>query len=247
MLPGLPRWIAHRGGGALAPENTLAGIALAARMGFRAVEFDVMLSADGSPVLMHDETLERTTNGVGPVAAASDACLRALDAGGGEPVPLLEEAAALCRRHGLLANLEIKPSHGQEVVTAETIARCCGELWRGAESQLLVSSFSMVALEVMHDALPWARRGLLFEQVPEGWQQTAQRLEAFSLHCAAAACDENVIAEASARGMPVLCFTVNLPAQAEKLLSCGVSAMFTDRLDLFQPETTAYNALHFPE
>src|SRR5207244_10430546 len=89
-----PRVIAHRGGGALAPENTLAGLRLAKALGFGAVEFDVMLSADGVPVLMHDETLERTTDGRGAVAATSYAALAALAAGGrfgpkfkGEPVP----------------------------------------------------------------------------------------------------------------------------------------------------------------
>jgi glycerophosphoryl diester phosphodiesterase len=69
----LPRWFAHRGGGSLAPENTLAGIRLAARLGYKAVEFDVMLSGDGTPVLIHDETLERTTNGVGRVCETPDA------------------------------------------------------------------------------------------------------------------------------------------------------------------------------
>jgi len=93
MSLALPRWFAHRGGGLLAPENTLAGIRLAARLGLQAVEFDVMLSGDGTPVLIHDETLERTTNGRGSVAATPDAVLFALDAGDGEPVPGFHEAA----------------------------------------------------------------------------------------------------------------------------------------------------------
>jgi glycerophosphoryl diester phosphodiesterase len=103
----LPRWFAHRGGGSLAPENTLAGIRLAARLGFKAVEFDVMLSGDGTPVLIHDETLERTTNGVGRVCDTPDSTLFALDAGQGERIPRFTEAAALCRELGLLANVEI--------------------------------------------------------------------------------------------------------------------------------------------
>ncbi|HRC61180.1 MAG TPA: glycerophosphodiester phosphodiesterase family protein, partial [Candidatus Propionivibrio aalborgensis] len=77
----LPRVFAHRCGGALAPENTLAGLRMAAAMGCRAVEFDVMLSADSSPWLIHDETLERTTNGAGRVCDTSDDALRKLDAG----------------------------------------------------------------------------------------------------------------------------------------------------------------------
>ena len=113
----LPRLIAHRGGGALAPENTLAGIREAAQRGYRAVEFDVMLSADGVPVLIHDETLERTTNGRGRVC---DAVVRAIvatrcrqrfaDEFAGEPIPRFDQALELCRSLGLAANVEIKPA-----------------------------------------------------------------------------------------------------------------------------------------
>ena len=121
MQSPLPRWIAHRGGGSLAPENTLAGIRLAARLGFRAVEFDVMLSADGTPFLIHDETLERTTNGHGPVCATPDRVLHRLDAGQGESLPTLAQAAALCRELGLLANVEsIRSSIVSSVTSKKT-------------------------------------------------------------------------------------------------------------------------------
>ena len=125
----LPRLIAHRCGGNRAPENTLAGLHEAAR-GCQAVEFDVMLSADGTPVLIHDETLERTTNGVGRVCETPDAVLFALDAGRGERIPTLAEAAALCQRYGLLANIEIKPSAGHEAATG-AVARFVQERWQG--------------------------------------------------------------------------------------------------------------------
>ena len=92
-----PRIIAHRCGGALAPENTLAGLRLAARLGCGGVEFDTMLAADGVPVLMHDETLERTTSGCGRVADLDSISLARFDAGSrhhpafaAEPVPTLE-------------------------------------------------------------------------------------------------------------------------------------------------------------
>ena len=86
MIRPAPAWevpsvIAHRCGGALAPENTLAGLPIAAALGYRAVEFDVMLSADGTPWLIHDETLERTTDGQGKVCDSGDAVLATLDAG----------------------------------------------------------------------------------------------------------------------------------------------------------------------
>ncbi|MGB9356771.1 MAG: glycerophosphodiester phosphodiesterase [Azonexus sp.] len=232
-LPSLPRWFAHRGGGSLAPENTLAGIRLAARLGYRAVEFDVMLSADGTPVLIHDETLERTTNGMGSVCATRDAQLFTLDAGQGERIPRFVEAAALCRELGLLANVEIKPATGHEVATAEVVARLTADLWRGAEVQPLISSFSLAALEVARDLAPEIRRGVLFEAPPPEWLAELRRLQAISLHCDADLLSDEVLAEARAHGVPVLCYTVNAENQAKMLFARGVSALFTDRLDLF--------------
>ena len=233
----LPRWIAHRGGGSLAPENTLVGIRMAARLGYRAVEFDVMLSADGTPLLIHDETLERTTNGAGQVCDTPDAVLFSLDAGNGERLPRFAEAAALCRELGLLANVEIKPATGHEVATAEVVARLTAELWRGADVQPLLSSFSLAALEVARDLAPEIRRGVLFEQPPANWRAELRRLGAVSLHCDADLLDDEVLAEARAYDIPVLCYTVNSEKQAKMLFARGVSALFTDRLDLFADDT----------
>ncbi len=243
QLP-LPRWFAHRGGGSLAPENTLAGIRLAARLGYKAVEFDVMLSGDGTPVLIHDETLERTTNGVGRVGETPDAKLFALDAGQGESIPRFTEAAALCRELGLLANVEIKPSAGQEIETARCVAKLTAELWHGAPVPPLISSFSLVALEIARDLAPTIARAVLFEAVPADWLAEIRRLQAFSLHCDADLLSDAVLAEARAKGIPVLCYTVNSENRAKMLFARGVNALFTDRLDLFAPDTTAYKALH---
>lgn len=243
QLP-LPRWFAHRGGGSLAPENTLAGIRLAARLGYRAVEFDVMLSGDGTPVLIHDETLERTTNGVGRVCATPDGELFALDAGNGEHIPRFSEAAALCRQYGLLANVEIKPAGGFERQTAEAVARQACALWQGAEVMPLLSSFSLEAVEVARDLAPDLARGLLFERVPADWQQEMARLQAVTLHCNARHLADDTLAALQASAIPVLCYTVNDPEQARALFARGVSAAFTDRLDLFAAETSAYKGLH---
>lgn len=240
----LPRWIAHRGGGVLAPENTLAGIRLAARMGFAAVEFDVMLSGDGTPVLMHDETLERTTNGQGLVGATPDVRLFALDAGGGEGIPRYADAVTVCREYGLLANVEIKPAAGFECQTAEVVARLSAEWWQGAGVPPLISSFSLEALEIARDLAPQLPRGVLFEQVPTDWLAVLRRLQAVTLNCAADRVSDEVLAEASANGIAVLCYTVNSEKVAKSLFGRGVSAVFTDRLDLFTAETSAYKGLH---
>ncbi|UCV20213.1 glycerophosphodiester phosphodiesterase [Ferribacterium limneticum] len=240
----LPRWFAHRGGGALAPENTLAGLRLAARLGFAAVEFDVMLSGDGTPVLIHDETLERTTNGQGLVSETPDARLFALDAGNGERVPRYAEAVAMCREYGLLANVEIKPAAGFERQTAETVARLSTSLWQGAAVQPLISSLSLEALEIARDLAPQIPRGVLFEQVPADWLAVVRRLQAVTLHCDVEHLSDDVLAEVQANDIPVLCYTVNTKKAAESLFERGVSAVFTDRLDLFVTETSAYKGLH---
>ncbi len=239
-----PRWIAHRGGGKLAPENTLAGIRLAARLGYSAVEFDVMLSGDGTPVLIHDETLERTTNGAGRVCETADTSLFSLNAGFGERIPCLAEAAALCRQYGLLANVEIKPSAGFEQLTGEVVARQAAELWLGADVPPLLSSFSLTALEAAQVVAPALSRGLLFERVPVDWLAEIRRLDGVSLHCEASGVTDVVLAEADAAGIPVFCYTVNAPDQAAELFARGVSAVFTDNLARFAPETSAYKALH---
>lgn len=235
----LPRWIAHRGGGIHAPENTLAGIRLAAELGYRAVEFDVMLSGSGSPVLIHDETLERTTNGSGLVAETPDAVLFSLDAGQGERIPSLAAALCLCRDLGLMVNLEIKPAHGQDLLTAEVALKVLSEVWPGAGEAVLISSFSTVALRWAAKSAPEVARGLLVDQIPENCWNLLAELKAATLHCNASAVDAKVLAQANALGVPVLCYTVNAPDMAKKLFNIGVKSLFTDALKVFASEAAA--------
>lgn len=233
----LPRVFAHRCGGALAPENTLAGLPIAAALGYRAVEFDVMLSADGTPWVIHDETLARTTNGVGSVCETTDAVLRTLDAGAyqhrafaGEPLPTFDAVARQCQALNLLANVEIKPAAGFERITGEIVARRTLELWRDAPLPL-VSSFSEEALAAARRVAPDLPLGLLCERPPHDWQLRMAAVEAFSLHCEAGELDDSVRVAARAAGVPVLCYTVNDREEAVRLLDRGVAAVFSDRID----------------
>jgi len=233
-----PRLIAHRCGGALAPENTLAGLRKAFELGYRAVEFDVMLSGDGTPVLIHDETLERTTDGRGRVADTSDAELARLDAGSwrgaqfaGEPLPSFGEAAELCQALGLWANVEIKPSTGHETETGRKAALAARELWSGLPPPLL-SSFSLEALAAAREAAPELPRGLLFVAPPDDWPETFRRLACFSLHCSRRHFTPPLLAEARAARIPLLLYTIDDPDDAGELLRQGVAALFTDRPDL---------------
>jgi glycerophosphoryl diester phosphodiesterase len=237
-----PRVFAHRGGGALAPENTLAGLRVAGALGLRAVEFDVMLGASGTPYLIHDAAWERTTDGRGRVEESSDDYIAGLDAGfrfapafAGERVPTLEQAARLCIELGLAANVEIKPSPGAERVTGRRVAEAALRLWAGAALPPLLSSFSEGALEGAMGAAPRLPRGLLFEVIPDDWDERVRRLGCSALHCDRAANDRQRIADIAARGTPVVCYTVNDPDEGGELLAAGAAALITDRLDLFRP------------
>ena len=238
-----PRIVGHRGGGTLAPENTLAAIRKAVTMGFGGVEFDVVLSADKVPLLMHDETLDRTTNGKGSVAATPYAKLARLDAGAwfsreyrGEPVPTFEEAGKLCARLGLWANVEIKPARGFERETAVAVAKLALELWSGASPAPLLSSFEPVSLETARAAAPDLDRGYLTDRLAPGWDEAARALGCVSVHCNSKHLTEAQADEVRGAGYWLLCYTVNEPAIARRLFSWGIDAIFTDRLDLMPPD-----------
>jgi glycerophosphoryl diester phosphodiesterase len=235
-----PRIIAHRCGGALAPENTLSGLRMAARLGFRAVEFDVMLSADGVPLLIHDETVERTCNATGEVAKMPFVTLRKLDAGGkhhcafaGELLPTFQEALAACLALGLAANVEIKPATGHEKETGRKVAQVAAAFVEEHPLAILMSSFSAAALGAAHSAAPRLPRALLVEAIPPDWQARLQEFDCCAVHCDAQQLRAEQLAEIHAFGIPLACYTVNRPELAAELFAGGVTTIFSDRLDLF--------------
>ena len=175
-----PLWIAHRGAGKLAPENTLAAFRLGAAHGYRAFECDVKLSADGVPFLLHDATLERTSSGTGTAALVDWSGLSRLDAGGwhsrgyaGEPLPTLEAIAAYCIRNGYALNIEIKPTPGAEGETGRVVAAAAARLWAGQALPPLLSSFRPDALQAAREAAPALPRALLLDTLRDGWFDAA--------------------------------------------------------------------------
>ena len=233
-----PRLVAHRCGGTLAPENTLAGFDACKRYGYRMVEFDAKLSADDQLFLLHDDTLERTTNGHGPAAEQTWEQLAKLDAGSwrdatfaGERLPTLAEVAARCKQDGIAANIEIKPCPGRDAITGQLVAAAALELWQG-QTQPLLSSFSYEALAAARDAAPSLPRGMLFEAVPDDWLRIVRELDCVSLHASHKYLTAEQVAEIRAAGLRVLVYTVNDPERAELLAQWGVDMFCTDRLDL---------------
>ncbi len=231
-----PKIVAHRGGGSLAPENTLGAIRLGASLGFKGVEFDVMLAGDGTPVIIHDETVDRTTNGRGAVPTMTYAELSALKIEKGERIPKFEEAGRLCRELGIWANVEIKPAKGHERATGKAVAPLARELWRGTALPPVLSSFSVEALEAARDAAPELPRGYLVSTIPPHWRETMKRLGCVALHCNYQALTAKLAAEIHGAGYAILLWTVNKPETARQVLALGADCLVTDALDRIGPD-----------
>lgn len=231
-----PPLFAHRLGGALAPENTLAGLELAAALGVRAVECDVKLSADGVPFLLHDDTLERTTDGAGAARDWDWDALARLDAGmrhhrafAGERLPTLEQLAAACRRHDIRVNLEIKPCPGRERETGAAVAQAAARLWQGVEPAPLLSSFEIDALYAARDAEPALPRALLLDEWDDDWLALLQGCGAVALHANAEVLNAERVAAVRGAGYAMMAYTVNDAAQARQLRDWGVDMLCSDR------------------
>ncbi|MCB2041373.1 MAG: glycerophosphodiester phosphodiesterase [Burkholderiaceae bacterium] len=237
-----PRWIAHRGAGKLAPENTLAAFRLGAHHGYRMFECDVKLSRDGVPFLMHDATLNRTTNGSGTGGAHDWLALSQLDAGGwhsrqfaGETLPTLDNIARYCRANGHHLNIEIKPTPGVETETGAVVARQAARLWQGADTPPLLTSFAVDALQAAQASVPELPRGLLLDSMRADWLAVAQRLACVAVVCNHGLWDAATVAAAHGAGLRCLSYTVNDEWAAQRLLDLGTDGIITDRVDLFPP------------
>jgi len=234
----IPPVIGHRGAAFSAPENTLAGFRRAAALGASWVEFDVRLAADGTCIVLHDDIVDRTTNGAGRADAMSFAELSRLDAGAwfdpafaGERVPSLAETIEALAELGLGANIELKPSRGAEAATGRAVAELVAERWPPSLPPPLLSSFRPAALEAARQAAPGIARGLLVNATPPDWRRQVEALGCATLHC-----DHRKLLAAQAgeirkAGLPLLAYTVNDAARAAELRGWGVVAVFTDRPD----------------
>ena len=253
-----PLWIAHRGAGQMAPENTLAAFRLGAAFGYRAFECDVKLSRDGVPMLLHDATLDRTTPEHGAAANRDWAELSRLDAGGwhsrayaGEPIPSLEAIACYVQRNGFALNVEIKPTPGQERETGLAVGASCARLWAGLSaglssglsaglsadraSPLLFSSFRPDALQGARESAPTIPRALLVDSLWPGWFEMAQALECVAVVSHQELMNAGLAAQLHGAGLRAWCYTVNEVASAQRLLGLGVDGLITDAVDKFSP------------
>lgn len=251
--------IAHRGGGWLAPENTLAGFQAALQAGFRAFECDVKLSADGVPFLLHDDLLDRTTEASGRASWQAWARLAQLDAGAackprlarqpqpgefrlhttGSPqqrIASLQSVAALLAGQDIWLNLEIKTdadaSAARQAEWGARIAQAAVRLWADAAQPPCLSSFSIPALHgAMHTA-PLLPRAWLCEALPRHWREPAQALALHALHLDATACTPELVHAVHAARLQLRLYTVNDAAALAQWCAVGVDGIFTDALEL---------------
>ncbi|ARP82124.1 glycerophosphodiester phosphodiesterase [Bordetella genomosp. 8] len=238
-----PRLIAHRGGGKLAPENTMAAMRAGAGHGYRMFEYDVKLSKDNALILLHDDDVDRTTDGHGPASGMTYAELAALDAGAwhspayaGARIPKLEEVARYTIEQGIASNVEIKPCPGRDSETGTAVALAVRELWRDAAVPPLLSSFSEVALAAAHVAAPQLPRGLLVEQIPMDWRDRLVQHDCIALNVNQKDVTPELVKMVHAAGYRLTAWTVNDPARARQLLDWGVDGIFTDELAAIRPD-----------
>lgn len=234
-----PKIVAHRGGGTLAPENTLAAMRCGLAHGFHAVEFDVMLSRDGIPVVVHDPDFGRTIAGAGKVSDCTAQELAAMDAGSwfgpafsGERVPTLAQVADFCIENRIWMNVEIKPAPGFDEQTGRVVAEWSKHRFANEAALPLLSSFSFAALAAARSAAPEIPRGYLVDTIPPDWRQRLDALGALALHTNQANLSPQQARLIKNAGFGLFCYTVNDPARAREILSWGVDGFCTDRIDL---------------
>lgn len=237
-----PFWIAHRGAGKLAPENTLAAFRLGAQHGYRAFECDVKLSREGIPFLLHDATLQRTTPEHGVAGERPWSELSRMDAGGwhsrayaGEPIPSLDALARYVIANRFELNIEIKPTPGLELLTGQVVGRETRRLWQRSGRLPLFSSFRPEALAGARETAPEVPRGLLIDSLREGWLDEARALDCQAVITNYALMNFETTARIHAAGLKALVYTVNDEAAAQWLIANGVDGIITDAVDRFTP------------
>ena len=245
-----PLILAHRGASAYAPENTIAAFRLARELGADGIEFDVQLTKDQVPVIIHDDTVDRTTDGTGRVNALTISEIARLDAGSwktedyrGEPIPTLAQVLAVLsdwmnpvgRERPALVNIELKTENlftdGLEREALNVIARY------DPQHRVLLSSFSPFSLHRAKQINPRYKRGLLYEsKMPIYFRRAWLRFWADprAMHPAHSMIDENYMRWARSKKLDVNTWTVDDPEEARRLAALGVNAIITNKPDVIR-------------
>ncbi len=212
--------IGHRGAKGYEPENTLSSFKKAIDLGCDYVELDVHL-ADGELFVIHDASVDRTTNGSGKISELTKDQIECLDAGNGQKIPTLREVlACIDGRCGI--NIELKGAR-----TAEPVCDLLTNLSNQSRlsSPILISSFDHIELSAVNEKF---HRGILFEKIPENWIELAKEYSAWSVNLAYRDVSLEIVQTAHLHGFRVLAYTVNDPSDMRELESLGIDGIFSD-------------------
>lgn len=233
-----PRLIAHRGGGCLAPENTLAAMRCGANYGFDMVEFDVKLSKDNILILLHDDDVQRTSNRQGLAAEMTFEELSTLDMGqwhsayyAGEPLPRLESIIRFNQENNIFCNIEIKPCPGREKITGKLVAEAVSAWFKNTSTPPLISSFSIASLEAFQKVAPEFALALLCDEYTPDIKKAAKKLACIAVNPDQSTLTEKLIKTIHKDGYKICAWTVNDYLRAKELLQWGCDAIFTDELE----------------
>lgn len=230
----LPAVVAHRGYSAAAPENTLTAVSSAIRVGAQFVEVDVHTTADGVPIVMHDQTVDRTTDGTGDVALLDSSYIATLDAGSwfgsafaGEPVPRLVDVLDVIAAGSSTLLLEVKAPETDAEVRGMLDAVIAADL----ADQVIIQSFDPTVLEMAQTYAPQVQRALLRGAVDPDPVAVAQQLGVVAYNPSAAAilARPEAVEDLNQAGIAVMPYTVNDATGWRALTDIGVDAIITDR------------------
>lgn len=231
----LSKVIAHRGASALAPENTLAAFQKASEIGAKWVEFDVMLAGCGEAVVIHDETLDRTTNEKGRVCDYPYSYLKTLDAGSwfdpqfsNEKIPTLAEVISILHRFNLAANIEIKPAVGFEEETVKKVLDVVNHYWHADMKPPLISSFSRTVLEIFRKQSKTHFLAYLMDEWQEDWEKSCDELNCISVDINHRILNQARVSEVKLTNRLLLSYTVDDPQVAHQLFDLGVDSIFSN-------------------
>lgn len=222
--------IGHRGAMGYEPENTLASVQKAIDLGCDMVEIDVHLCKTGELVVIHDETLDRTTNGIGEVKNHSLTELKTLDAGNGEKIPTLNEVLDLINIR-VKINIELK-GIGTSLAVAKTIKSYIKNGW---DSNLFyVSSFNHIELMEFKKLMPQIKLGALIYHLPFDLAQIGVDLGVFSINVSNEFLSQELINDAHIKGLKIFVYTVNKQEDIAKIKLMGVDGIFSNYPDRLQ-------------
>jgi len=226
---------AHRGASAVAPENTLAAFKAAHGQKARWIEFDVSLLADGTPVVIHDATIDRCTDRTGEVRSLKPADLKNIDAGScfdafykGEAIPTLAATLECFGKFGLAGNLEIK-RHAHDETIRPLVEAVHEQLRkRPAGVDIMISSFSVEALKIMHELDPSIELAVLWDRLPADWREILDQVPTKSIHLNYKSLSFELLAETNRRGLIVRVWTCDSPDEIAPYWEAGLAGVITN-------------------